>query len=454
MSNSTSETDRVGLQVNTQDPAAEIFLLDGQYQIADRGVGSLTTSQPPGIYKLKVRAGAVTNEQIVLLREKPEVVSIEPLQFASAAPLDCTSKTHPYHIKAAASESQRVHVRAGSGSSVFVFARDWTPDDEPSWSGFNPAQALTLRAENGDVVADFEKQSVMDLSEDPWAACRVEVDPGFYRLSVRLKSGDAYEGGFPAIAGWHTQIFVLQRQERRDRNDPGEKIPDVARASVFLSRGAAFDPVNPANRLVEVARQGLINERRLLSDDLRAVLRQKFDSPMLGIFGAHLLLLDPKPDLGLLAEIVKNLRALLGDEHPDVEALALAGGLPSNFVFRRPPTLLRSWALAVEASADRPELIPPDSFSASIAARLTSQTPWLIWRAPEQDDAYTQAREIEIEETLRNLLDPSARVREKMPKIDPSLQMRNLVRSLGLPRCTVEEFLNRRTSGSKSETPG
>src|ERR671932_900011 len=98
--------DQVSLVVRTDDPESEIFVVDGQFRLAARGLGRLAASLDPGIYKVKVRTGTETREEHVVLRpEQREVVkAFERLAFPSAAPLDDTAKTHEFHIAAAERE--------------------------------------------------------------------------------------------------------------------------------------------------------------------------------------------------------------------------------------------------------------------------------------------------------------------------------------------------------------
>ncbi|NTV96643.1 MAG: hypothetical protein HGA75_14730, partial [Thiobacillus sp.] len=102
-------------------------------------------------------------------------------------------------------------------------------------------------------------------------------------------------------------------------------------------------------------------------------------------YGAHLLLQGDERDLDLLREVVGNLEAMLGS-HPDVAALCLALARhdgqepPPGLRFATPPMLARGWQLVVEASLERPELVPGDSFAARVAGNLVSGSHWLIWR--------------------------------------------------------------------------
>lgn len=383
----SNPSSQVRLEVRTQDDAAEIYVIDAHFHLAARGLGrSQTFSLDPGVYTVKVRAGSVTREEDVILGkgDKEMLKEFSALQFVSPAPLEATAKTHEYHMAAASIESRNVHVQAGQGSWIFVFARDWTAPGQPHVSPpdpRHPATGLTLRDARGNPVADFATQSKSDLSQDPWAACNVQLNPGLYRLGLKLPSGATLEQTVVAAAGWQTQIFLLQRAYGQG---PDDRLADLPGASILLAGGSGFDPNRPDIRLVELARQGLANTRQVLPDNVvQEMLYGKFENPMLGIYGAHLLLLREKLEPMYLRTIVGNLRSLLGT-HPDVEALALGlGPGESSYIFEVPPMLRRSWSLVLNASVKRPDLVPLDSLAAQVADRLWRGEPWLLWTAPE-----------------------------------------------------------------------
>jgi hypothetical protein len=120
---------------------------------------------------------------------------------------------------------------------------------------------------------------------------------------------------------------------------------------------------------------------------MRTLLREKFENPMLGIYAAHLLLLEGSVDGELFQEVVRNLRALLGRQHPDVEALALrAPGEATPLPFENPPMLSRSWSLVVEATVTQPSLVT-ESLDQRRAGKCLADGLWHILRsAPEGAD--------------------------------------------------------------------
>jgi hypothetical protein len=455
-----------------QDPGAEVFLLDGRLEVAARGVGGLHVEQPPGVYKLKIKTGETIKEELVVLQDKPYSKSFESLSFPSAAPLAETSRTHEYHMQGAYDESAKTHVFVGQGSKLFMFARDWTPKEIPSDSQHNPAEGLVLRGTDGATLVDFETQSVRRFDEDPYAACSVALNPGAYRLGVTLASGETFEQTVALAPGWRTDVFLLQREGFGERSG---KRPDLAGAAISMSKAEHFNASDSEGRLTEVARMAVVNRRPILSGDLGVLLHGKYENPMLGIFGGHLILMTINPDLELLNEVIRNLRGLLREPHPDVESLALAAGLDPTCDFGVPPMLRRSWQLVVEGSGKRAGLTPSGTLASRIATRITNQDPWLIWQKPSQD---VEDEELDFSEAIVKLLKPGAigpgetrpvlqtlsqvyvkamalaeryvpsfRSRAQA-KIDVAFRtlmsettMLQLVQTLGVPRANVEEML-------------
>jgi len=386
---STSEIDKpngqkVTLTVRTVDPETEIFIIDGEFQLVARGVGFLQVQIQPGIYKVKYRAGAVTDERLVLAKDRPIEVSVPQLSFSSPAPLVRTAKTHEYHMDAARNQSRNIHVKSGTGSWIFVFARDWTVSNN-SANSENPSQWLSLDHEQGNPIADLDKAGSHGGAGDPWAACNLEVAPGTYRLRLDIpaKNGQKQvrlEQAIVASPGYQTQVFLLRKAYGPQHQDWAA---DLGGGAILLSRGPGFDPTRGDLRQTELARLGLTNRRQLISTEILDLLKNKFDNPMLGILGAHLLLLDPQIDQSLLSTVVQNLRSLLGLPHPDVEAISLQLKDATSYSFSVPPMLRRSWELLVAASTKRSSMIVPNSLAAGIWDRLWAEGPWLVWEVPE-----------------------------------------------------------------------
>jgi len=168
---------------------------------------------------------------------------------------------------------------------------------------------------------------------------------------------------------------------------------DLSRTSVLLTGvDGGFNPNEAILRVAELARQRLARRtldeledntaRPLLPEEMRKLLRGKFDNPMLGIYAAHLMLLECSLDLALFRDVVGNLRSML-PEHPDVEALALRGQFTSGpGVFKNSPMLSRSWFLITEASVDHPDIVSDWLAQRSVGNVLT-QGAWHVLRAEQ-----------------------------------------------------------------------
>jgi hypothetical protein len=470
------------LKVRAEDAAAEIFVIDAHFHLVDRGIGTLETPLRPGVYKIKSRAGVQTWEQHIVVRDHDEEVVIPPLDFTSPAPLVHTAKTHEHHMQAASSYSREVHVTAGQGSWIFVFARDWTPPGREALRSpvaTAPARGLSLRDLQGNQVIDLSVSGRFDRSLDPWAACNVQVTPGLYRLRLERPVGGELEQVIVAPPGWQTQIFLLQRAYSQE---PDDRCADLPGASILLARGPGFTANSADSRRTELARLGLANQRRVLSDDIRRMLQDKAMNPMLGIYGAHLLLLEKQPDHEILQAVITNLRGSLGMPHPDVEALALlleSGA--GSYVFDKPPMLLRSWSLIVDATVHSPNLVPLGSFAATVADRLWGQGPWLLWKEVDEEVSVdleaalaTQVQPRNIRGAVRRTTrgsdspfaaietmragtgersastspealamptPPDASARLLKPQLDEDTIQR-LVQTLGVPRATLEHLVD------------
>ena len=375
------------MRISTEDAAVEIFVLDGDLQVAARGIGSVRAELPEGIYKIKLRAGLDAQEDLVVHRRPRTEKAYPPLSFPSPAPLAVTREHSAEHADAARRESRRVHARLGAGASIFVFARDWQGEGGAPTAG-DPAAGLRVEQAAGNALVDVSRQSARgDAAAGAWAGCTIAVDPGLYRLVMTLPSGEAFVQSIAAARGWQTQLFLLRRAEpSRAPADARAEAAGPATPAILMAGDPGFDPDRRDDRLTELARQALVDRRPVLSRQLREMLKLKVERPMLGIFAGHLLLQEAAPDLDLVRTVVGNLRAILTSPHPDVEALAVAAGLDTAFRFANPPMLRQSWTSIVQATPRLPHLVPAGSPASEIYLRLTDREPWLVWRRSTSDD--------------------------------------------------------------------
>jgi hypothetical protein len=517
----SSSKNKIQLGVETKDETADIYVIDSFFRVVGRGRGTSQTYQlKPGIYTVKVRVGFESCEKDVVLIDKPETATFDAVEFPSAIPLIETARTHEYHIAAAEHESRKIHLKKGEGSWIFVFARDWKP---PHWKLLDlerkfettslPHKGLKLKGMKDEVIVDFEtdKNVVSNKSLDAWAACNIELHPGQYRLSVEIESGKSVEQTVVACRGWQTQVFLLQKSYDPKKTAETRRA-DLTNTGILMSRGRVdeqnplaligesngqhpkmFDAQNPKMKLLDLARIGLANNHQMLPDEvIDRILYGKFENPMLGILGAHLLLKGKKTRLGLLKIVVDNLRRILGEgTHPDVEALALrVENKKAKYDFDLPPMLRRSWIQVVKSTADNPGLVPLDSFACQNSERMLADEPWLLYLSNNQDTAES------LEESIRHLVNsqssgernplvsrlkisptpvreqvflsadiavesdstssrkqqfvgetsdalPTDAVPEFVPRTMDDKTVKNLVSSMGLPKSKVIQILNR-----------
>jgi hypothetical protein len=151
-------------------------------------------------------------------------------------------------------------------------------------------------------------------------------------------------------------------------------------------------------RAAELARYALTQNRPVLTDAMVTdILNLKFEDPMFGLLGAHLILRDQSrdrpEDAARFADrfriVTDNLLRLLGPDHPDLRALWLrrTDRGPANLVsaqLRSPPMLRASWDVAVKESFRDSDVI--GTACSSISDKILPTVSWLIWRADAAKD--------------------------------------------------------------------
>jgi hypothetical protein len=382
----------------------EIYLIDARFKLVARGFGKLVTTIPPGVYKLKVRAGEQVVEEYIVLHagDSPVRKQLAEVRFATAAPLTYTTKSHPHHIEAACAASTEEHVSLGNGSWIFVMTRQWSPPNtsavsQPHPTDHHPAAGLHLTLANGRGEppsvgnVDLATASVTDFASDAWAACNIQVNPGLYLLSLDLPSGRRIQQTIVATPGWQTQVFLLPRLFPHEN----ASAPDLLNAAILMHRGKGFDPDRREDRLCEIARHSLMSQRAVVRDEIERMLQSKLENPMLGLFGAHLLLSPSHTPAGtaektheLVRHVVDSLRDLMMIQHPDVEALALSlsGETRNQYRFDAPPMLRQSWGQVIDATNQNPMLVPEGSLSERVSEQLWGPSSWMVWERQSSTD--------------------------------------------------------------------
>lgn len=390
----------VPIEIVTERALAEVFLVNHSFRLVGRGIGSLWAKVPPGVYKVKAHLGATTVEELVLVNREmtgAEAIDLSArVELASPAPIPGTAFSHDFQEELAAGESLDIDVAAGKGAEIFLMTRRWSAADVGD-SSSTELTGLSLHDPDGMVVADLLELKVPTADRDPAAGALLAVDPGPYFLRWSDSSGIAAEQAIYAVAGWQTQVFLVDEEF-----GGGSRRHNV---SVLLSRHH-FDPVDPRLVVVEEARVALAEERKVATELFTKSLFDDFENPMLELLGAHLMLiadeaLRSQDDEGLrpgstakprapvqfdqvqFDQVVAKLRQQLGGDHPDVVALATRSSHQWPPVrLTAPPLLWRSWKLLLEASNTDAGMVPPKVWQRTLGA--LPARPFFIW-APAED---------------------------------------------------------------------
>jgi hypothetical protein len=397
---------QVRVQVTTGRQLAEVFLIDRTFALVERSIGHLDCEVPQGVYKIKARVGDVAIEDWHVLNADTTVDLREKLAIASPAPLAGTTKTHESHMSPAEEQSRKVVAAGGSGAQIFLCARRWSH----AASSADAAPPLSLHRPDGTTVVDVREDESERGDADPMLGSAVEVDPGAYFVRWRTASGVLAEQTVMAVRDWQTQVFLLEEEGDQDSAAGRPEGDPLEGLSILMSRGGFWAQDGKLQR-AEDARLALASERRVASQTISESLFAKFEAPMTGLFGAHLMLLaqetehevereQKRPsaakrvwapvtfDQALFDIAVENLAGLLGLDHPDVTALATRASnkqLEQLTPVEMPPMLWRSWVLLLEASNERPGLVPVATWQRTV--RLLSVRPFLVWSPVEDANA-------------------------------------------------------------------
>ena len=436
------------VSVQTSDEDARIVLLDGKDRVVQVKDGRARI--PRGLYTVRVELGGRIREQIVRVSSNAQVEVAAPPR-RSAAPLVHTrdasryETTHEYYVEPAIRLST-LPTRAAFGGldgHLMVFVRRARATDE---SNGPLADGLSLCALDGTVLSSFEPSETETDPRAGWLALSAPAAAGCYLLRYRGTTGGREQ---PVVVptGWTTSLFV-----------PVDHTPELCRTRIVMSRGA-FDPTHAETVAADRALEVLTTGRGVVrADAMDTLLVGKFHNPMLGLIGLHLMLAgqgSPRdPDTRVLAQIVENLRRILGP-NPDVQALELMvrQRMGDEFVLPRiehPPMLRASFDALVQASFEHPEVIPQGSPMERVTLVTVPGLAWTAWEA----DAITGAPVGGLEAAPRT--EPRsawvrATVRDWLAHDDGASPV-EMARALGLPTRLVQEAVRQVTAAGEVES--
>lgn len=372
------------LQVAPPEQPAEIFVIDTVFSLVDAMPGRLTSPLSFGLYKIKVRVGNQVKERVILLdgdRPAIDAGEIAPV-IAAAAPISKTALGHEYQEAAALAASRKARGLAVDRDRpvLTVMVRAWSDNDTLPRS-ITPWDGIHVIDGRGKVVLDLSRDGERrtGTSQDPYAVAMAALKSGVYFFRRPMRNGTKCEQTLVLTRGWNLEAYYLC---------PGSADAERRHSmfSLHMRRSGDGDPDPREDRLIEAACTALAYERYLLAGELQELLLRNFSNPIAGIVGAHLFVLQAERsairDLSLLNEVVGKLRDLVGDDHPDVEALSVKcpdSSLRPRVPVKQPPIFRRSWQLLTEATQQQRTLVP-----ASVWKRVHAFTPrplYLTWVA-------------------------------------------------------------------------
>jgi hypothetical protein len=385
--NSGSSIARERFTLTIDAPAdAQFTVFDGHDEVVRSGVGAQAVQLPRGNYSVRVEAFGRVEDQMVRLA-KDAHVSLQPKHF-SAAPLAKAANSHEYYSYPAQEQSQQLTRPpiglAPHSSRVFFFIR--TPNRE-QYTGESLVDGLTLHDASGKIVCSPSDKGIREDRKFGSASITADAAPGLYRL--RYAGDEKRELLFYLFEGWETHVFIIHH-----------KVPLLEAATILAAKlGTGFKRDDYVNELVDLGLTKLQNPLAGISPErLNSLLMAKHANPMLGLIGAHILLLREQPDEPLIELVLNNMGRLIG-QVPDVQALRLMndvrrGTSTWNGTFEQPPMIRRGAEAIGRASGRRPGLVKKDSLLDELLPRMYGDSPWVTWEPTEVAVAQTKFSEL------------------------------------------------------------
>lgn len=420
------------LDIDPEDPTAEIFVIDNRFSLVDTYPGKLSTPLPFGLYKIKTRIGRTVTHRVILHdRDRPKIpVESIALPVATVIPIKGTSNVQACHeeAKIRGVKSMQTLGQQGHSCALLLMARAFSCQFDPR-SGTTPWRGVSIVDESGQIVIDLEQHadSQQTCPGDPYAMAVSPIEPGTYFLRQTLENGSVIEQSLVACEGWGLEVYVLRRIRKED--GVVDERPRVA----MMMRRLGDPPDFSLDQLSETLRLAFADERKILNEQLESLVFADGANPIAGIMGGHLLLIererDPGRDISLLDTLVKRLREQVGHQHPDVEALALQcfdSALRRVGMMHSPPLFQRSWMLLAEASQRRRQLIPAVVWERVQA--IATLAPFLTWSTDEH--VRTQVREelskVVIGDQEQRILEQAAAIAQRLASVVGPLQEQEL----------------------------
>ncbi len=356
------------------DPLTEVFAIGNKYRLLGRGVGGLNLDLPRGRYLIKYRKGADTR-QVPLHVTKTTQLRLGPSSKSGPEKgwLDNFSEEF---AKAFLQVAQPMQWPEQGTGNLTLFLSD-------KECALNKNINLSLRTPTGKriTLSDAEQRT-----KNTWGV-RLNLSPGIYILRTSSQHIGSHE--MALYVGNRSQTIVSLSNRSISAFTGGRRAIDLGLTSIQIGAYDGAQHVGPdeAMRLwatTDFMRDAMAFRRNTMPPkELTNALYDKFGCPLMGLLGAHLLLLGKDIDQNLLSIVVNNMETLMPNS-PDVAAIRMALNRRTNHRVRppkisAPPMLEASWQEILKADRRFPGTIQISGFSSRIVPILSAASPWLIW---------------------------------------------------------------------------
>jgi hypothetical protein len=400
-------------RVRTDSDDALITVFDPLNIKVASGHREVSCDLPAGLYLVRTELAGELRQKTV--RHINGTDTRDQVPIYSAAPLANAHTSHEYYTEPSMRYSRdETAPPIGEGphtSRLLFFVRC---ANQSSAKNQNLVDGLTLIDSNEQRITAFESGTQQD-PDYGWLAFSAQATPGFYRL--RLLGPAEREVPIHLFANWEHQIFLTFS---------GRLLFEGMR-HFMSSPGSGFQPQDNIAKAVDTAFISLQSGSALPRTTRNLLLHGKFENPMLGLVGAHVLLREKEMNQALINEVLRNLNALIPGS-PDVAALEIIAAVklqepaPSRTIYHAPQFRFGFEAI-LRHSLEHPEIIPERGEIENVAADLLSDSPWTSWRLRLERDLdvryVSEERWGRFSELKRRLWRPIT----GMPfELDPSLQ--------------------------------
>lgn len=410
---STSPDRLTSLEV-TSDIGTELFLIGPDLIIRARGVSTLKTRQPSGLYKLKAMRGGNVKEELFELSGSRKKKTILVGDFPTVVPM---ARDFPE-----ASDRERIEKLAkakqtrlpGGNAKLLVMSCEYEKAETIGLRGvrlfpWSKRRQRKIDARRVDVIKNAR-----------WSAARFSLPAGTWILEIEMKDRTARQA-ILVCKDWETRVIINRRQ--RDPRDPSvtdgfEEWIDTSIQMAEIGKPVVYQD---HQQTAELARLALAARRRIIVSQsmIQDMLAGKFWNPLMGMTAAHLMLealeraqskqqTTVSPSISFDArdvdEVLRNLHKLLAPTRrgkelpaeswpPDLVALFVRAqrAMPSKLVsVAAPPMFAASWSvLRKHANAEGPVWIDRSLWSS--IAFAAAWGPYLVWEPQTiTPEAYVQ----------------------------------------------------------------